>query len=277
MKNPIVINAFLPIAVFFLFPFFCFAQSSFLPHGGSSSLGMGGVFVCLPGLSGSFGNPANLANLSTFEADLLYESRFQGSGIREVGVGLGTRLMQGALGVSFRHLGAGAYREQLLQLSYGRSLGSGLDAGIRFDGGAVTVEGNGSRFLINGSLGVQAELSSKVHTGFMVHHPFRANTLTSAFMPAALIIGLRYAPSDQFQLLADCFRFAMQPVGLRFGLEYLPHPRVQVRAGVGIAPYAFSFGVGIGMNGRYRMQTALSQHAFLGFSPAFGIHYQGRQ
>ncbi len=275
MTNLIFLNAVLRITVLFFFPVFCFSQSGFFPHGGSSSLGMGGAFTGLSGLAGTFGNPASLAKLPGFEADILYEVRFQGAGLREMGIALGGQIGGGALGVSIRQLAASAYREQLFQLSYARTMAAGLDAGVRFDGGAVRVEGNGSRFLVNGSLGVRADLSSKLSTGFLLHHPFRPDVFSAAFMPSALIMGIQYMPTGQFRLLVDCTKYALQPVGVRLGLAYFPHPAVQIRAGAGVAPSAFSFGVGIGMKGRYSIQTAVAHHPFLGISPAFGIHYQG--
>lgn len=276
MNNPNLSNAFLRIAVFFLFPIYCIAQSGLLPHGGSASFGMGGSFVCLPGLSGAFGNPANLARLLYFEAELFYEERFKGAGLRETGIGLGGRLGQGAFGLSMRQFGAGAYREQLLQLSYARSLTSGLELGIRFEGNALAIEQYGSRFMVNGSIGVRAELSPKVVTGFLVHRPFRPDAFSAGFMPSGLAFGLRYVPGEQFQIQADFFRYALQPVGGRIGLEYLPHPRVQIRAGAGISPSTFSFGVGIGMNARSRLHTAVSHHPILGVSPSLGLQYRGK-
>ena len=276
MNNPNFSNAVLRFTVFLLVPVFCFPQSGFLLHGGSPALGMGGVFVSLPGLSGTFGNPANLARLSGFEADLLYEARYQVEGLKEMGIAFGRQLGPGALGASFRQLAASAYREQLLQLSFARPLLAGLDVGIRFDGGAVRVEGNGSRFLVNGSLGVRAELSSKVSTGFLLHRPFRPDTFSAAFMPSALFIGIQYMPTEQFRLLMDFTKYALQSVGMRFGLAYSPHPGVQIRAGAGVSPPTFSFGLGIGVKGQYRIQTAVAQHPFLGISPSIGIHHQGQ-
>ena len=275
MTNPTTLNAFMRIAVLFLFPVFCFAQSGFLPRGGSSALGMGGAFTCLPGLAGTFGNPAGMAKLPGFEADILYEARFQEAGLREMGIALGGQIGGGALGVSIRQLAASAYREQLFQLSYARPMAVGLDVGVRFDGGGVRVEGHGSRFLVNGSLGVRADLSSTLSTGFLLHHPFRPDAFSTAFMPSALIMGIQYMPAEQFRLLVDCTKYALQPVGVRLGLAYLPHPAVQIRAGAGVAPSTFSLAVGIGMKGRYSIQTAVAHHPFLGISPAFGIHYQG--
>lgn len=276
MKSPTFSNAILRTAVLLLFPVFCFAQSGLLLHGGSPALGMGGVFVCLPGLSGTFGNPANLARLPGFEADVLYEARFQVEGLNETGVAFGSQLGRGALGASFRQLAANAYREQLFQLSYARPLLASLDIGVRFDGGVIRVDGNGSRFLVNGSIGVRADLSTRVSYGFLVHRPFRLDAFSAGFMPSALIMGIQYLPTGQFRLLVDCTKYALQPVGVRLGLAYLPHPGVQIRAGAGVSPSAFSFGLGIGMKGRYRIQTAVAHHSFLGVSPAFGMHYQGQ-
>ena len=276
MNNPTLINAVLRFAVFVFFPVFCNGQSGLLPHGGSASFGMGGVFVCLPGLSGAFGNPANLAGLPNFEAELFYEERFKGAGLREMGIGLGGRLGQGAFGLSMRQFGAGAYREQLLQLSYARALASGLDIGIGFDGNALAIEQYGSRFMVNGSVGVRAELSPKIVTGFLVHRPFRPDAFSAGFMPSGLVFGLGYAPGEQFRIQSDFFRYALQPVGGRIGLEYLPHPRVQIRAGAGISPSTFSFGVGIGMNAQSRVHTSVSHHPFLGVSPSLGLQYLGK-
>jgi len=276
MINPNLFNVVLPIAVFFFSPVFCIGQSGLLPHGGSASFGMAGAFVCIPGLSGAFGNPANLARLPNFQSELFYEERFNGAGLREMGIGLGGRLGQGAFGLSVRKFGAGAYREQLLQLSYARSLAPSVDIGIRFDGNALAIAQYGSRFMVNGSIGVRAELSPKVVTGFLVHRPFRPDEFSAGFMPSGLVFGLRYAPGEQFHIQADFFRYALQPIGSRIGLEYLPHPRVQIRAGAGISPSTFSFGIGIGMNAQSRVQTSVSHHPFLGLSPSLGLHYFGK-
>jgi hypothetical protein len=261
--------------LFFFLPVFCKAQTGLSPHGGSGSLGLARAFICMPGLPGVFGNPANLSQLQGFEAELCLEERFQGAGLRETSFGFGAHLPIGSLGLGFRQLGASAYREQLLQLSYARKLTPGLNIGVRFDAGALGLEAYDSQVMINASLGMTAALSSKVATGFFIHHPFRPDAPNTSFMLSAMGVGLYYMPVERFRLVADIFKYAMQPPATRVGIEYRPAPAFQIRVGASVAPYAFSFGLGMDIPGGVRLQVSSSQHAHLGFSPAIGLQYRG--
>lgn len=273
MKTPIAYG--IPCALFFFLVVFCKAQTGLSPHGGSGSLGIARTFVCLPGFPGVFGNPANLAQLQGFEAEFCMEERFQGAGLRETSFGIGAQLPAGTLGLGFRQLGATAYREQLLQLSYARNLTPGLNIGARFDLAALGIETYGSYLSVNASMGMTTVLSPKVLTGFFIHHPFRPQGLDASFRPSAMGVGLYYMPVESFRLAADIFKYALQPPGLRIGIGYHPVPALDIRVGVGVAPYVFSFGIGIEISDRMRVQVSCSQHTHLGFSPAIGLQYRG--
>jgi hypothetical protein len=273
MKTPIAYGA--SCALLFFLPVFCRSQTGLLPHGGSGSFGVARAFVCMPGLSGVFGNPANLAQLQGLEAEFCLEERFQGAGLRETGFGIGARLPAGSLGLGFRQLGATAYREQLLQLSVARELAPGLHIGARFDAGALAIETQDHQLAVNASLGMTAMLSPKIITGFFIHHPFRTDTSNTSFLPSAMGIGLYYAPAESFCLVADILKYALQPPGIRVGISYRPVPALEIRMGAGVAPYLFSFGVGTEISGGLRLQFSCSRHTHLGFSPAIGLQARG--
>lgn len=243
-------------------------------HGASRSLGMSGAFICLPGLGGVFGNPANLAQIQGLEGEILVQDRFRLKELRELAIGLATPMLGGYGGLSIRQTGFEAYREQLFQAAFARNLGQGFDLGIRVDAGVLSIAEYGSRLMINAGAGLSAALSPQLYSGVFINHPFRQNALVEEFMPPVLGLGIRYAPAPQFMLLADAVKYLEQPLSLHAGIDYQINKALSLRSGASLAPARFSLGLGINLTSRAQMHLASAYHPYLGLSPALGLQYR---
>ena len=249
------------------------AQTSMQPNGGAKGSAMGNTFLGLAGISGIFGNPANLTSISQWEAQGYAQNRFLLPELKEMGIGLAAPALGGTAGIGLRQSGFSGYKEQLAQVCYSRLLGPGFGLGIRFDAGALSIPEYGNVLAVNGIFGLHAELLPGLIAAVLVDHPFRQSGILAEFMPAQLGAGIRYEASEKTRILVELIKGVDHPASLRAGLDYQLLPILSFQTGIATAPSLFSIGAGLHLSPQFRLDIASSYHQWLGFTPAIGLTF----
>ncbi len=253
------------------------AQTSMQPNGGAKGAAMGNVFVGLAGISGIYGNPANLTSIKQWEAQVYAQNRFLLPELKEMGIGLAAPALGGSAGIGLRQSGFSGYREQLAQVCYSRLLGPGFGLGIRFDVGALSIPEYGNLLAVNGSLGLHAELLPGLIAAVLVDHPLRQSGILAEFMPTQLGVGLRYEASEKTRILIEWIKGVEHPPAFRAGLDYQLLPILSLQTGIATAPSLFSIGAGLQLSPQFRLDLASSYHQWLGFTPAIGLTFSNNK
>lgn len=249
------------------------AQTSMQPTGGAKGAAMGNVFIGLTGISGIFGNPANLNAIRQWEAQVYAQNRFLLPELKEIGIGLAAPALGGTAGIGLRQSGFSGYKEQLAQVCYSRLLGPGFGLGIRFDFGALSIPEYGNLLAVNGSFGLHAELLPGLIAAVLVDHPLRQSGVSAEFMPTLLGAGIRYEASEKTWILIELVKGVEQPASFRAGLDYQLLPILSLQTGIATAPSLFSMGAGLRLSPQFRLDISSSYHQWLGFTPAIGLTF----
>ncbi|MBK6948479.1 MAG: hypothetical protein IPH16_10835 [Haliscomenobacter sp.] len=253
------------------------AQTSMRPNGGAKGTAMGNAFVGLPGISGVYGNPANLTSIGQWESQLYAQNRFLLPELKEIGISLAAPALGGTAGIGLRQSGYSGYKEQLAQICYSRLLGPGFGLGIRFDLGALSIPEYGNLITVNGSFGMHADLLPGLTAAVLIDHPLRQTGISAEFMPTLLGAGIRYEASEKTSLLIELIKDVEYPASFRAGLDYQLLPILSLQTGIATAPSLFSMGAALHLSPQFRLDIASSYHQWLGFTPAIGLTFSNNK
>jgi len=156
---------------------------------GARSLGMSGAGVMLTGHATGAGNPAGLAVLSDLTLGLQYANYFMVPELGQGAFSVGLPAITGAFGLDYTSLGNAYYRENQVCLSFGKTLGDKLRAGISLHYLMVRQPaGFENLSAISPSLGLQVMPVEGLTIGFRVFNPTAQNYQPEGYLRLPVII-----------------------------------------------------------------------------------------
>lgn len=214
-------------------------------------------------------NPASISNLKVSGAGVYGERRFLLNALNQYTAVAGFKTSSGNFGVQADYFGYSNYNESQLGLGYGRSLGSKVDVGVKFNYYNLRMATYGSASTFNFEAGVVMHLSDKLHAGFSVFNPVggELNKETNEKIAAVYRGGFGYEASDLFFITAEIIKEENKNVGVNAAFQYAFIKQMFLRAGMNTLNSQPFVGVGLKL-GELRLDFATNYHPQLGISPA---------
>jgi hypothetical protein len=238
---------------------------------GSRSQGLAGSRVMLADSWSGLGNPAGMAALDRLSFSLYYENYYL---LPETGLGafaISKPTKTGTFGMNCITFGYTLYRESRVGLSYGKTLGRRIRAGVGLHYLKVrqaTDYGNLSALVP--SLGIQILPLQNLILGLQVFNPAGQHYVPSGFLdlPVSVQVGFGCQLGKEFFINAEAEKRSREPLTCRGGIEINVHQQLIFRFGIasGVFP-GYSFGLGL-LFQSVTIDIAVMHHPVLGFNPS---------
>ena len=214
-------------------------------------------------------NPAALSNLKQSGAGVYSERRFLLNALSQYTAVAGFQTNSGTFGLQADYFGYSNFSETQIGLGYGRSLGSKIDVGVKFNYYNLRIPANTNSSAFHFEAGVLMHLSEKLHAGFSVFNPVGGVLNKTANEKIASVYrgGLGYEVSDKFFISAEVIKEEGKQVGVNAAFQYILVKQLFVRAGINTVNTQPFIGVGLKF-GQFRVDVATAYHPQLGISPA---------
>lgn len=214
-------------------------------------------------------NPASLANIKSSGAGVYGERRFLLEALNQYTAVGGFKTSSGNFGLQADYFGYSNYNETQLGLGYGRSLGSKVDVGVKFNYYNLRIPAYSSVSTFHFEAGVVMHLSEKLHAGFSVFNPVggELNKETKEKIASVYRGGFGYEASDKFFITAEIIKEENKNVGVNAAFQYALIQQLLLRGGINTLNEQPFIGVGLKL-GQLRLDFATNYHPQLGISPA---------
>ncbi|MEO9211417.1 MAG: hypothetical protein ABI208_09980 [Ginsengibacter sp.] len=175
---------------------------------------------------------------------------------------------QGNFGIQADYFGYKNYNESQIGLAYGRSLGSKLDLGVKFNYYSFRIPGYQTASAVNFEIGAIAHLTDRLHVGIHVYNPVggKLSNTDNEKLSSTYTFGMGYELSENFIVSAEIYKQEDLPINVNAGVQYNFDKQFFARAGINSqteSPYA---GAGVSWN-NLRLDVSASYHPQLGFTP----------
>lgn len=269
MKYPILFSLFLSAN-------YGLAQSYGI-FAGARTTALGNSAVSLSDIWSTHTNQAGLAFLEKPEVALSYNARYQ---IQELSLGfmgaaLPTRL--GTFGLAARHFGFDLFQQTKVGLSYARSFGSRLAAGVQLSLEQTAVSEGSSGTALFAEVGLLAKASDEVTIGVQVVNPTRSflEVETRERLPTVLNLGFNYHFREDARLSFQVRAMAEYQERYGLGAEWPLLEWLTVRAGAALQHADLMPSAGLGISWKnLGVDAAWQQHPILGSDLTYALRYQ---
>lgn len=220
-------------------------------------------------------NPASLGAMKSSGAGVYGERRFLLNAFNQYTAVGGFKTASGSFGVQADYFGNKNYNETQLGLGYGRSLGSKVDVGVKFNYYNLQIPAYGNAAAFHFEAGVLMHLSEKLHAGMSVFNPVggELNKETKEKIAAVYRGGFGYEVSSRFFITAEMVKEENKNLAVNAAFQYALAEQFLVRAGINTLNEQPFAGVGLKL-GQLRLDFATSYHPQLGISPAVLLLFQ---
>jgi hypothetical protein len=230
--------------------------------------------AALTGDATGWSNPAALAFLERSCIHLQAENPWCVSELSAGAFSICLPVRAGTFALSFSRYGYEAFHESQAGLSFGKSLGKKVKAGVNLDYRSIKqYADNGSLYAIIPSFGIQVLPVSGIVVGLQVSNPAGQDYYPHGHMkyPALVKVGLAYQPDPEILLCFDMnSESGCKPVYCG-GIEYNFDKQFTFRLGLS-SSRCTQYSLGIGYLGKHlKTDFAVSHHPVLGFSPAITV------
>lgn len=214
-------------------------------------------------------NPAALANVKQAGGGVYSERRFLLSAMSQYTAGMALPTSSGTFGLQADYFGFSSYNETQLGLGYGRSLGSKVDVGAKFNYYNLRIPGYQAASTFHFEAGVVMHLSDKMHAAFSTYNPVGGVINKAADEKLASVHrgGIGYEVSDRFFIMGEIIKEEGRNVGVNVGFEYNLVQQLLLRGGVNTVTSQPFVGAGLRL-GTLRVDVASYYHPQLGITPA---------
>jgi hypothetical protein len=256
--------------------FTCSLASDPLLSCGSRSRGLAGVSVMLADRWSGIGNPAGLAALEQLSFSLFYENYYL---LPETGLGaftLSKPTKTGTFGLNCSTFGYSLYRESRIGLSFGKTLGRKIRAGIGLHYLKVRQDADyGNLSALVPSLGIQVLPLQNLIFGLQVFNPAGQQYVPSGFLaiPVEVHTGFGCRLGKEFFISAEAEKRSREQLTCRGGIEINLKQQLIFRFGIasGVFP-EYSFGLGLIFQS-VTIDIAAVHHPVLGFNPSLTFSF----
>lgn len=249
---------------------------------GARAAALGNASATLSDVWAMGNNVAGLGQVQQAAAGFYAENRYLLKALNTVAVvaaiPLGTvesgHAKSGVLGVEAQRFGGKLYSEQRVGVGYGYR-GGLVSIGAQVAVLQVSIEGLGSRRVLAGSLGGQAELVPKrlVFGAYLYNlNQARLADYQEERVPTVLKAGLSYRPSERVMLNIETEKDVEQQADFKAGVEYRVIEALALRAGLRTLTEEATGGVGF-RAGQLQIDYAAAWHSALGLSQHVGVAF----
>jgi hypothetical protein len=250
--------------------------TNYLLSGNARTTGMAGAHVMLSDEWSGYSNPAGLSTCHAIRFGLTCENYYMVPELIKGSFSVAVPVKNGGFGFNYSTFGNSYYGESEASLSYGRSLGGKLRAGIGFNYLMINQpEGYGNLFAFIPSAGLQVIPVKSLVVGLFVFNPARQqfNPKGNITIPLIIRAGIGCKLGDEILFCLEAEKKPEEILRLYGGMEIVFEKIITLRFGAssGKCP-VYSFGMGF----RFRKMVtdlAVSRHPVLGFSPGLTIGY----
>ena len=242
---------------------------------GGRSAGMGGASVTLSDLWAINNNQAGIAFINSMKAGFYFENRFLLKELSYKTVAIILPTKSGVFGLNYQFFGYSAYKEQKIGLTYAKSFGKNISAGLQLDYlGTSLADNYGSKSAVTFELGILAKLSHNVTLGAQLYNPVNAkfNDYNNEKIPSVIKLGINYTFSEKLIIAIESEKNIQFDPIFKAGFEYKLLEFAYIRLGISNNPIINTFGFGIDYH-QFTIDFASSIHQTLGYSPQFSIIY----
>ena len=232
---------------------------------------MAGAFVAVADdAEAAFLNPGGTPQVSRFVLTSHYTRLFGMKELAQVSISGVAPTRMGHFGLFYHSFGSSLYREAVIGLSYGRSIGRRFHAGLTLRRMSLAVrnyEGASASAL---DAGVLVDLPYSLRLGTMVHAAALLNESgTATGNPRIVQVGLSRT-GDRLTVSFQVDHHPRHGYNTRIGQEFRLAELVTIRAGLTTDPSLFYIGLGLA-KGRVKTDYALSSHSLLGVTHRFSL------
>lgn len=242
---------------------------------GARSSGIGGASVSLSDVWSAQQNPAGLGLMRDYSGGVYYENRFLLKELSIRGGVIAVPVKGGTFGLCITNFGYASYSENKYNLSFAKSFGNKLSAGIAMDYLTTKItEGYGSKGVLAAEGGLQAKPLKGLTIGFHIYNPTRAKLVdyNNERIPTIMRFGGDYSFSDKVILAVETEKDISQKAIFKAGIEYKVVKEFYLRVGIATNPTLSSFGFGLNLK-NMKIDFSATYHQVLGFSPQIGLSY----
>jgi hypothetical protein len=221
-------------------------------------------------------NPAALAFLERSCFNLQAENPWFVTELAAGSISICMPVKAGTFSLSFSRYGNEAFHQSQAGLSFGKSLGKRLKAGINLDYRRIRqFSGYGDLYAIIPTFGIQVLPATSLVLGLQVTNPAGQDYYPHKYMkiPTLVKAGLAYQPDPD---ILFCFELRTEsdcrPV-YGGGIEYNFEKQFTFRLGIS-SSRCMQYSLGIGYLGKHlKTDIAVSHHPVLGFSPVITLTF----
>jgi len=244
---------------------------------GARSMSMANASTTLNDVWAYHHNPAALADISEITAGVSYENRFLLSELQSQGFAVAVPLKVGVVSVGGQLYGDKQFRTYKGGFGYSMRLAEKIFAGVQLNYmGLQLPENYGSKNSMTAEAGIYARFTDDWKLGFSVYNLGRAklSDFEDDRFSTIMRIGTAYTFSDKVIVALDFEKNLDYDLRIKTGVEYEVVDNFFLRGGVATMPVELSFGLGYRWK-QIQLGLGSSYHQILGWSPHFGLVYQG--
>ena len=225
-------------------------------------------------------NQAALANIKSASAAVYAERRFLVQELNMYSAIFALPTKTGNFGVQADYFGFKNFNETQLGLAYGRSLGSKVDVGVKFNYYSLRIPVYGNASSVNFEAGALLHLTEKITAGVHVFNPVGGKlgkNENEEKLASAYKAGLGYEASDKFFISTEVVKQEDQEVNVNIGFQYNFLKQFLLRGGIATATSNSFVGAGFTVK-QFRLDVTASYHPQLGFTPGILVLFDfGKQ
>ncbi|MEK6615445.1 MAG: hypothetical protein AABZ32_04945 [Bacteroidota bacterium] len=267
------------ISLFLFFPSaICHFPSAFASDNsplGSRSSGIGNASVSLSDLWSVQNNQAGLGFVKKINAGVFYQNQFALKELSTKAFAFTLPVKSGTFGLCVSNFGYSLYSENKYGLSFGKSFGEKISAGISMDYLSTNISEYGKKKSFVAEIGIQAKPIKNLTMGVHIFNPTRTKlaSYNDERIPTIMRLGFDYKFSEKVFVALETEKDIEKKGMVKAGLEYKLIKELYLRAGVSTNPSLSCFGIGINLK-QFRLDISSAYHSTLGFSPQVGLIYQ---
>lgn len=242
---------------------------------GARSSAIGGASVSLSDLWSVQNNQAGIGFQKTFVGGIVYQNPFMMKELSTKALGLALPVKGGTFGILVSNFGYSVYSETKAGLSFGKSFGEKISAGISLDYFGTSISEYGKKNSFVAEVGMQAKPIKNLTLGFHLFNPTRTKlaSYNDERIPTIMRLGFDYKFSEKVFIAVETEKDIEKKATMKAGLEYKLIKELYLRAGVSSNPSLSCFGIGINFK-QFKLDLSSTYHSTLGFSPQVGLIYQ---
>lgn len=252
------------------------AQSTSVPMGAENAA-IGNANACSSTPWALFANPASTATYRSTAASMTASMPQSLPDANSAALCLVMPLNVVVTSVGFFRFGDNTYSEQSAQAGVAGKFGiAALGVGVRYL--QYRAQGFETTSLFTLQLGGIASLSRRFQIGAYIHNinQPKLSERNNQRLPAAMVAGVGYRPSEKLLASAEVHKQLRQPVWWRAGISYAIYTRLSVATGVNLNPDAAFAGFGYHTN-RFSLQYAAQYSFTIGAVHHVSITYRKRR